>query len=90
LAYEPLWAIGTGQNAAPPVVQQVHADLRRLLAQADLAAAAEVPILYGGSVKATNASEYAAQRDVDGVLVGGASLQASEFLAIGTAFLPRY
>jgi triosephosphate isomerase len=89
LAYEPLWAIGSGCNAEPDGVQQVHAFLRSLLARGDLAAAAEVPILYGGSVKPLNAAEYATQRDVDGVLVGGASLQAHEFLAIGAAFLPR-
>lgn len=86
IAYEPLWAIGTGRNASVDDVAEAHAHLRALLAKADLAAAAEVPILYGGSVKAANAAEYAAQRDVDGVLVGGASLLAPEFLAIGAAF----
>ncbi len=86
IAYEPLWAIGTGQAADPEAAGKAHAFVRGLLARADLAAAAEVPILYGGSVKAANAAEYAAQRDVDGVLVGGASLLAPEFLAIGAAF----
>ena len=86
VAYEPIWAIGSGQAADPATVQEVHAFLRGLLAQADLAAAAEVPILYGGSVKPANAAEYAAQRDVDGALVGGASLHGPEFLAIGAAF----
>jgi triosephosphate isomerase len=86
-AYEPLWAIGSGRNADGAKVQEVHAFLRGLLARADLASAAAVPILYGGSVKAANAAEYAAQRDVDGVLVGGASLKAQEFLDIGAAFL---
>ncbi|MDE3011481.1 MAG: triose-phosphate isomerase, partial [Pseudomonadota bacterium] len=84
-AYEPLWAIGTGQNADPQIAATVHAFVRGLLARADLAAAAEVPILYGGSVKAANAAEYAAQRDIDGVLVGGASLIAPDFLAIAAA-----
>lgn len=88
LAYEPLWAIGTGQNASAGTVAEVHGFVRGLLARHDLAAAAEVPILYGGSVKAANAAEYAAQRDVDGVLVGGASLLAPEFLAIAAAFAP--
>ena len=89
LAYEPLWAIGSGKSAEPATVQKVHSFLRGVLAQVDLASAADVPILYGGSVKASNAAEYAAQRDVDGVLVGGASLKAQEFLDIGAGFLPR-
>lgn len=88
LAYEPLWAIGTGQHASAAVAQEVHAALRSMLVEIDPVAAQGVRILYGGSVKATNAAEYAAQRDIDGVLVGGASLQAAEFLEIGAAFLP--
>ena len=90
LAYEPLWAIGSGRNADAEGVQQVHAYMRSVLARADLATAAEVPILYGGSVNAANAAEYATQRDVDGVLVGGASLKAQEFLAIGAAFQRKH
>lgn len=86
IAYEPLWAIGTGRNADGVTAQETHAFIRNKLAQVDLACAAEVSILYGGSVKAANASEYAAQSDVDGVLVGGASLVISEFLEIGKAF----
>jgi len=86
IAYEPLWAIGTGRNADGKTAQEVHAFIRNQLAQADLACAAEVPLLYGGSVKAANAAEYAAQSDIDGVLVGGASLVISEFLNIGRAF----
>lgn len=86
IAYEPLWAIGTGNSADPEAAGKAHAFVRGLLARADLAAAAEVPILYGGSVKAANAAEYAAQRDIDGVLVGGASLIAPDFLAIAAAF----
>jgi triosephosphate isomerase (TIM) len=86
IAYEPLWAIGTGKNADGNTAQEVHAFIRNKLAQVDLACAAEVSILYGGSVKGANASEYAAQSDVDGVLVGGASLIVSEFLSISQAF----
>lgn len=86
IAYEPLWAIGTGRNADGHTAQEVHAFIRNKLAQVDLACAAEVSILYGGSVKAANASEYAAQSDVDGVLVGGASLVITEFISIGEAF----
>lgn len=86
IAYEPLWAIGTGRNADGNTAQEAHAFIRNKLAQVDLACAAEVSILYGGSVKAANASEYVAQSDVDGVLVGGASLVISEFLSIGRAF----
>jgi triosephosphate isomerase len=86
IAYEPVWAIGTGRNADGSTAQEAHAFLRNKLAQVDLACAAEVSILYGGSVKAANASEYAVQSDVDGVLVGGASLVISEFLSISQAF----
>jgi len=86
IAYEPLWAIGTGRNADGNTAQEVHAYIRNKLAQVDLASADNVSILYGGSVKAANASEYAAQSDVDGVLVGGASLVITEFLSIGKAF----
>ncbi len=88
IAYEPLWAIGTGAHASADIAQQVHSALRAALVEALGAAGTGVRILYGGSVKASNAAEYAAQRDVDGVLVGGASLQAAEFLEIGAAFLP--
>jgi triosephosphate isomerase len=82
VAYEPVWAIGTGRTATPEQAQEVHAILRRQLKQAD---AAGIPLLYGGSVKAANAAALFAMPDVDGGLVGGASLDANEFLAIGLA-----
>jgi triosephosphate isomerase len=82
VAYEPVWAIGTGRTASPAEAQAVHAFLRqRLIA----ASAAEVKVLYGGSVKAANAAELFAMPDIDGGLVGGASLDAKEFLAIAAA-----
>jgi len=82
VAYEPVWAIGTGRTAAPAEAQAVHASLRSQLATAG---AADVSILYGGSVKASNAATLFAMPDIDGALVGGASLDAGEFLAIGRA-----
>ena len=82
LAYEPVWAIGTGKTAAPEQAQAVHAFVRGLLAQRDAGLAKGVSILYGGSVKAANAAELFAMADVDGGLIGGASLAASEFTAI--------
>jgi len=82
LAYEPVWAIGTGRTATPAQAQEVHAAIRAQVAAADAALAARVPVLYGGSVKAQNAGELFAQPDIDGGLVGGASLVAEEFLAI--------
>ena len=82
VAYEPVWAIGTGRTAAPAEAQAVHASLRSRLAAVD---AADVSILYGGSVKAANAATLFAMPDIDGALVGGASLDAGEFLAIGRA-----
>jgi triosephosphate isomerase len=82
LAYEPVWAIGTGKTASPAQAQEVHGYLREQLTIVDAADAAECRILYGGSVKADNAAELFAQSDIDGALVGGASLQAAEFLNI--------
>jgi triosephosphate isomerase (TIM) len=82
LAYEPVWAIGTGKTATPEQAQAVHAYLRGVLAARDKSIAASMPILYGGSVKAANAAELFGMRDVDGGLIGGASLVAEEFLAI--------
>jgi len=82
LAYEPVWAIGTGKTATPDQAQAVHAYLRGVLAGRDKSLAATMPILYGGSVKGANAAELFGMRDVDGGLVGGASLVAEEFIAI--------
>jgi triosephosphate isomerase (TIM) len=82
IAYEPVWAIGTGKNATPAQAQEVHAHIRTAIAGRDAKIAADVRILYGGSVKAANAHELFAMPDVDGGLVGGASLKADEFLKI--------
>lgn len=83
IAYEPVWAIGTGKVATPAQAEEVHADLRSLLAKRyNAAVAAEVRILYGGSVKASNAGELLGQPNIDGALVGGASLKVDEFLGI--------
>jgi len=84
VAYEPVWAIGTGKTASPEQAQAVHAFLRARLRSAQ-AAAAKVPLLYGGSVKPDNASELFAQADIDGGLIGGASLKAADFAAIARA-----
>ena len=81
LAYEPVWAIGTGRNASPEQAQEVHALLRRQLGTQS----ACVPLLYGGSVKASNAAGLFEMPDIDGGLIGGASLTADEFLAIANA-----
>ena len=82
IAYEPVWAIGTGKTATPEQAQEVHAFIRSRLAQHDTAIAAATRILYGGSVKGSNAAELFAMADIDGGLVGGASLNAQEFLTI--------
>ena len=82
VAYEPVWAIGTGRTASPGEAQAVHATLRTRLAKSG---AAEVPLLYGGSVKADNARALFAMADIDGGLIGGASLKSTEFLAIAHA-----
>lgn len=82
LAYEPVWAIGTGETATPEQAQAMHKYIRSLLQQKDEKIAATTRILYGGSVKAESAAELFAQPDIDGGLVGGASLDAAEFLAI--------
>ncbi len=85
VAYEPVWAIGTGRTATSQQAQDAHAFLRERIAKQDKAVAAKVPMLYGGSVKAGNAAELFAMPDVDGGLVGGASLVAEEFVAIWRA-----
>ena len=85
VAYEPVWAIGTGKTASPDQAQEVHAFIRGLVAKRDAEVALGLPILYGGSVKAANAESLFAMPDVDGGLVGGASLVAKEFLDIWQA-----
>jgi triosephosphate isomerase len=85
IAYEPVWAIGTGRTATPEQAQAVHRFLRERIAAQEASVAARVRILYGGSVKGANARELFAQPDIDGGLIGGASLQAEEFLAICAA-----
>jgi triosephosphate isomerase len=82
LAYEPVWAIGTGRTATPEMAQEVHAQLRAQLKEKNAVAAGTVQILYGGSMKPDNAKELMAQPDIDGGLIGGASLKAADFLAI--------
>lgn len=82
LAYEPVWAIGTGETATPEQAQAMHAFIRGLLHSKDANIALNTKILYGGSVKAAGAAELFSQPDIDGGLVGGASLDAAEFLAI--------
>jgi triosephosphate isomerase len=87
IAYEPVWAIGTGQNATPEQAQEAHAHLRAELRRLVGALADQIRILYGGSVKADNAEAIMRQPDVDGGLIGGASLQADSFVGIVRATL---
>ena len=82
IAYEPVWAIGTGKTASPEQAQAVHAFIRGKIAALDAGVADQLVIQYGGSVKAANAAELMAQPDIDGGLIGGASLVADEFVAI--------
>jgi triosephosphate isomerase len=85
IAYEPVWAIGTGQVATPEQAQAVHAFIRSRLAQLDSGVAQRVQILYGGSMNPANAAELLSQADIDGGLIGGAALKAHDFLAIAQA-----
>jgi triosephosphate isomerase len=85
VAYEPVWAIGTGKTASPEQAQDVHYILRRAIEQISKERAASVPLLYGGSVKPENASALFAMPDIDGGLIGGASLVAQDFLQIAAA-----
>jgi triosephosphate isomerase len=82
IAYEPVWAIGTGKTATPAQAQEVHAFIRQRCAERDAAVAEKLQILYGGSVKSDNAAHLFAQPDIDGGLIGGASLEAGSFVAI--------
>ena len=87
LAYEPVWAIGTGETASPEQAQEMHAHIRKVVdAKYGADVAAKLPILYGGSVKPGNAKEIFSKEDVDGGLIGGAALKAEDFMGIITAF----
>ena len=88
VAYEPVWAIGTGHTASPDQAQAVHAFIRGEISARDAKMAGSLPILYGGSCKPDNAAALFAQPDVDGGLIGGAALVAADFLAIATAAAP--
>jgi len=85
IAYEPVWAIGTGKTASPQQAQEVHAFIRGMIARADAGVAEKIIIQYGGSMNAANAKELLAQPDIDGGLIGGASLKAEDFLTICTS-----
>lgn len=82
IAYEPVWAIGTGKTATPEIAQTVHAHIRAYLAGFNADVAAKVQVLYGGSMNAANAADLLAQADIDGGLIGGASLKVADFSAI--------
>ena len=83
IAYEPVWAIGTGKTATPAMAQEVHAEIRKVLADLFGAEAAEnIQILYGGSMKPENADDLLKEKDIDGGLIGGAALKADSFVAL--------
>jgi triosephosphate isomerase len=86
IAYEPVWAIGTGLTPTPGDVAEVHAMIRKYLVSLDKSAGPAIRILYGGSVKPSNAKELMAVPNVNGALVGGASLKAGDFLGIAAAY----
>ncbi|MBQ5827373.1 MAG: triosephosphate isomerase, partial [Bacteroidales bacterium] len=86
IAYEPVWAIGTGKTATSEQAQEIHAFIRATLAEQFGALAEEITILYGGSCKPSNAKELFAQKDIDGGLIGGAALVADDFVAIAKSF----
>ena len=87
VAYEPVWAIGTGETATPEQAEEIHAFIRKVLAgKFGAAVADDVTILYGGSCKPSNAKELFAQKDIDGGLIGGASLKADDFIQIALSF----
>ena len=86
MAYEPVWAIGTGLTASPEQAQEVHVLIRKALAEESESIAGKMQILYGGSVKAENAATLFKQNDIDGALVGGASLKEEEFVKICAAY----
>ena len=85
LAYEPVWAIGTGETASPEQAQEMHEFIRNTIRSRYPKVAEDVSILYGGSVKPENAKEIFSKPDVDGGLIGGAALKASDFVAIASA-----
>ena len=85
IAYEPVWAIGTGKTASPEQAQEVHAFIRARIANSSAEVAEKIQILYGGSMNPGNAAELMAQADIDGGLIGGASLKPADFLAVCTA-----
>jgi triosephosphate isomerase (TIM) len=85
IAYEPVWAIGTGKTATPEQAQEVHAFIRGRVAEKSAGVAQGIQILYGGSMKPENAKELMGKPDIDGGLIGGASLKAEDFLGICTA-----
>ena len=84
IAYEPLWAVGTGKSATPEQAQEVHAFIRKRLSEVSPFIGENIRILYGGSVTPSNAADLFAQPDVDGGLIGGASLNSTEFLSLCT------